>query len=107
MKADAGFSMRTVLAALLLIAASASWAQKADLVVVNKTERKVYLFHDGEIIGEYMAAFGSNPDGHKQQEGDGRTPEGRYVLDWKNANSRYYRSIHISYPNASDKGACS
>ncbi|MFW5936693.1 MAG: L,D-transpeptidase family protein, partial [Desulfosalsimonas sp.] len=48
-------------------------------------------------------ALGGNPRGHKQQEGDGRTPEGLYVLDYKNPNSEFYKSIHISYPNADDR----
>ena len=43
------------------------------------------------------------PKGHKQQEGDQRTPEGRYVLDYKNENSSFYRSMHVSYPNTLDK----
>jgi murein L,D-transpeptidase YafK len=47
--------------------------------------------------------FGSNPKGHKQQQGDERTPEGEYVLDYKNTNSSYYKSIHISYPNDQDR----
>ena len=93
----------TLLLTLALFASPDAWATKADLVVVNKTERKLYLFKDDEIIGEYMVAFGSNPEGHKIQEGDGRTPEGRYVLDWKNPNSAYYLSIHVSYPNRDDR----
>ena len=50
-------------------------------------------------------ALGANPVGHKQQQGDERTPEGRYVLDWRNPNSCCMRSLHISYPNAADKAA--
>ena len=47
--------------------------------------------------------FGANPKGHKLQQGDERTPEGQYLLDYKNANSLYYKSIHISYPNERDR----
>jgi len=48
-------------------------------------------------------SLGRNPRDHKVEEGDGRTPEGRYTLDWRNPNSRFYRAIHISYPNARDR----
>jgi murein L,D-transpeptidase YafK len=50
-------------------------------------------------------ALGASPVGHKRKEGDERTPEGRYVLDWRNPGSGYFRSIHISYPNAHDVAA--
>lgn len=74
-----------------------------DLVFVDKSERKMYLFDGQKQIREYDVAFGKNPIGHKQQEGDERTPEGQYVLDYKNENSSFYRSMHISYPNKLDK----
>jgi murein L,D-transpeptidase YafK len=48
-------------------------------------------------------ALGDNPVGHKMREGDERTPEGDYVLDWRNPNSQFYRSIHVSYPNERDR----
>ena len=47
--------------------------------------------------------LGGTPDGHKQREGDRRTPEGRYLLDFKKSDSAYYRAIHISYPDAQDR----
>ena len=47
-------------------------------------------------------AFGDNPVGHKQQEGDERTPEGKYILDYKKDDSSFYKAIHISYPNKDD-----
>jgi len=68
-----------------------------------KSERRLYLMHDDEIITVFPVTFGSNPKGHKQQEGDGRTPEGLYQLDWKHSDSGYHKSIHISYPNAADQ----
>ncbi|MFP3981421.1 MAG: murein L,D-transpeptidase family protein [Desulfobacterales bacterium] len=77
--------------------------QKAEIVVVVKSESKLLLRKDGKVIKEYRVALGGNPRGHKQQEGDGRTPEGLYVLDYKNPNSEFYKSIHISYPNADDR----
>lgn len=76
---------------------------KADLVLVKKSERKLVLFKDGEPFRRYDIALGDNPKGHKQFEGDEKTPEGSYILDWRNQNSKFYRSIHISYPNEQDQ----
>lgn len=71
-------------------------------VVVKKTEKKMYLYQSGKILKEYSVSFGANPEGHKQKEGDERTPEGNYILDYKNNDSSFYKSIHISYPNKYD-----
>jgi murein L,D-transpeptidase YafK len=75
---------------------------KADKVVVIKSKRVLMLMKDGEIFKAYKVALGRQPKGHKTRQGDRRTPEGRYVLDSRNPNSRYHLAIHISYPNASD-----
>lgn len=76
---------------------------EVKLVKVEKSVSKMYLM-DGEIIvKEYHVAFGGDPKGHKQQEGDERTPEGRYTLDYKKEDSSFYRSMHVSYPNTQDK----
>ena len=63
----------------------------------------MHVFAKDRKIASFRVGFGYHPVGHKQQEGDKRTPEGRYVLDYKNANSTFFTSIHISYPNAADK----
>jgi murein L,D-transpeptidase YafK len=75
----------------------------ADLVLVKKSERKLYLIKNNAPFKEYKVALGANPEGHKQQEGDERTPEGRYLLDYKKSDSAFYKAIHISYPNEQDK----
>jgi murein L,D-transpeptidase YafK len=95
--------LATILLLLLLLPNCAFGIENADLVLVDKSESKLYLLKNGKVIGEYRVAFGANPKGHKQKEGDERTPEGRYVLDYKNEDSAFYRSIHISYPNERDK----
>ena len=77
-------------------------SHKADLVVVNKCERVLLLLHRGNEIARFRVSLGGQPVGHKQQEGDRRTPEGRYLLDYKKSDSAYYKAIHISYPNAED-----
>ncbi|MCP4924183.1 MAG: L,D-transpeptidase family protein, partial [bacterium] len=56
-----------------------------------------------KILETYRVALGFDPKDHKQQEGDGRTPEGKYKISWKNAGSRFYKSLKISYPNAQDR----
>lgn len=61
------------------------------------------LLSGDSVLRSYRVALGPNPVGHKQQEGDGRTPEGRYRIDWRNPKSRYHLSLHISYPNESDQ----
>ncbi len=74
-----------------------------DKVFVDKSARQLQLISAGEVIKTYHIALGGNPVGHKQQQGDERTPSGTYTLDYKNEKSKFYRSIHISYPNAADK----
>jgi murein L,D-transpeptidase YafK len=74
-----------------------------DRVVVKKGERRLELHWGGEVYRSYKISLGDNPKGHKMMEGDERTPEGNYILDWRNPNSSYYKSIHISYPNALDR----
>ncbi|MCH4294043.1 L,D-transpeptidase family protein [Shewanella sp. 3B26] len=83
-------------------AAAIKPGQKVDLVVVNKSDAQMQVFYRGELIKSYRIAMGDNPKGHKLKEGDQRTPQGRYILDFKKADSAYYRSIHISYPNEED-----
>lgn len=77
--------------------------KKVDLVFVDKSDAKMQLMLKGEKVKEYSVAFGANPDGHKEQEGDERTPEGRYILDYKKADSSFHKAIHISYPSEGDK----
>jgi murein L,D-transpeptidase YafK len=71
---------------------------KADLVVVYKGERVLQLKRAGRVLKSFPIALGRDPLGRKLREGDGRTPEGVYTLDWRNPNSQFYRAIHISYP---------
>lgn len=75
----------------------------ADRVVVTKSERRLYLYKGEEVLRSYEIALGKNPVGHKLRRGDKRTPEGRYTLDRRNPQSRFYRSIHVSYPNQRDR----
>lgn len=74
-----------------------------DAVLVKKSERQLLLLSDGKPVKRYRISLGDNPVGHKLYEGDQRTPEGEYILDWRNADSRFYKSIHISYPSPRDR----
>ncbi|WP_323763823.1 L,D-transpeptidase family protein [Marinovum sp.] len=71
-------------------------------VVVDKSARKMYLLHHAEVLEKYDVGLGFAPAGHKGQEGDGRTPEGEYLIDRRNPNSSFYLSIGIDYPNEDD-----
>jgi murein L,D-transpeptidase YafK len=71
---------------------------KADLVVVYKAERILQLKRAGRVLKTFPIALGRDPKGPKLQEGDGRTPEGVYTLDWRKPDSQFYRALHISYP---------
>jgi murein L,D-transpeptidase YafK len=89
------------------IAASSSFGMEAglplaDSVVVRKGERRMYLMRNGAVLRSYKIALGLRPEGHKQYEGDYRTPEGKYRLTRRNPNSEYFLSIQISYPNEED-----
>lgn len=72
-------------------------------VLVKKAKRRLYLMNGEEVIRSYRISLGDNPEGHKLFEGDERTPEGDYTLDWRNPGSDFYKSIHISYPSAKDR----
>ncbi len=76
----------------------------ADFLLVDKSERTLWFYSQGEIVHRMTGLqFGDAPQGHKQFEGDERTPEGRYTIDYGNPQSRYFLSLRISYPNAADR----
>jgi murein L,D-transpeptidase YafK len=91
----------TVALAFFLVLGTAHSDQTADLVLVIKSESRLYLINDGTIFGSFHVAFGSNPKGHKQQQGDQRTPEGHYILDYKNMAKR----INTVFSQRSFKGS--
>jgi murein L,D-transpeptidase YafK len=76
---------------------------KADQVIVIKHEHTLTLLSHGRVLKTYKISLGGSPIGQKQQQGDHKTPEGRYILDRRNTRSRFYRSIHISYPSPEDR----
>ncbi len=77
---------------------------KADSILVDKSDRVLILYRDDQEITRYEnIRFGDQPIGHKQFEGDEKTPEGDYTIDGRNPGSSYHLSLRISYPNAQDK----
>lgn len=75
-----------------------------EKILVEKAERRLQLLDAaGTVLKSYTIALGRDPLGPKQREGDGRTPEGRYTIDWRNPQSAYHLSLHISYPDAADR----
>ena len=75
---------------------------RVTLVEVHKAERKMHLLHDDKLLKTYDIALGFSPEGPKQYEGDGKTPEGSYRISHRNPDSDYHLSLGISYPNEND-----
>jgi murein L,D-transpeptidase YafK len=98
-----------VLAALVALAV---WAHlprtplpagaRADLLVLEKGERRLSVYSQGALLRSYRVALGRNPVGPKRREGDRRTPEGRYLVDRHRPGSGYHRALHLSYPSSAD-----
>jgi tetratricopeptide (TPR) repeat protein len=74
-----------------------------DRLLIEKSTRRLMLISQGEVLKSYKIALGGNPIGPKERQGDNKTPEGTYVIDARNRDSRFHLSLHISYPNERDK----
>lgn len=75
---------------------------KSDRVIVEKSARRLTLFRGRTLLKSYRVALGRAPIGAKQQEGDQRTPEGLYRIDFHKSDSAFHRALHISYPEQRD-----
>jgi murein L,D-transpeptidase YafK len=76
---------------------------RADSILIVKSERRLYLMRNHFPLHSYPVWLGLNPVGPKRYQGDFRTPEGRYLIDFRNARSKYTKSLHVSYPSAEDR----
>jgi tetratricopeptide (TPR) repeat protein len=74
-----------------------------DRILIEKSARRLMLISQGEVLKSYKIALGGNPIGPKERQGDNKTPEGTYVIDGRNKDSRFHHSLHISYPNERDR----
>ena len=92
--------------ALVLTACSSKFKRyngpEVTRVIVYKGARKMHLMHNGKALRSYDIDLGFAPYQHKREEGDGRTPEGNYIIDRRNPNSSFHLSLGIDYPNARD-----
>jgi murein L,D-transpeptidase YafK len=95
--------MKVISALLLLMLMPCLVFAEVTLVKVKKSENRMFLMENDRVVKEYHVVFGANPKGHKLQEGDEKTPEGTYTLDYKKEDSSFHRAMHISYPNKQDK----
>ncbi|RDZ29657.1 hypothetical protein DX914_02085 [Lysobacter silvisoli] len=77
--------------------------QRADRIVVDKSERRMQLLREGRVLASYRIDLGDAPSGHKHRQGDERTPEGEYRISERNPNSLFHLSLRVSYPNAADR----
>lgn len=104
--------MRYIFLAPLLLFSMLIWtvpfgtaAQNApaiDKILIHKNARKMYLLSDGQIAKKYDISLGFEPRGAKEQQGDGKTPEGLYKISERNAKSRYHKSLRVNYPAQKD-----
>jgi murein L,D-transpeptidase YafK len=92
-------------AALLVLApatAPAAALEMADRIVVRKGERRLYLMNGERVLRSFRVSLGLTPTGHKQREGDFRTPEGDYHVVRRNPDSRFFLALQVSYPGPED-----
>jgi murein L,D-transpeptidase YafK len=76
--------------------------QRADAILIVKHERKLYLLRENLPLRSYRIALGLSPTGAKEREWDFRTPEGNYIIDFRQEHSHYFKALHISYPSPED-----
>ena len=111
------WAIRATVLALLVLAAYFAWhrfgprppappldplTEQIDRIEIDKSDRVLTVFRDGEATRSYDVALGFAPEGDKAQEGDGRTPEGTFRIDRRNPNSRFHLSLGIDYPQPDD-----
>lgn len=87
--------------------AASSRSLMADRILIEKGARRLFLLNRGQVIAEYPIKLGLSPKGHKQFEGDFRTPEGVYHLSRRNPRSEFFLSVEVSYPNEADRARAS
>jgi murein L,D-transpeptidase YafK len=106
-----GFAAWMACAGVCLALCALAWAlpsqqqtapQKADSILILKKDHVMELLAGGKVIRTYKVALGRGGLAPKEREGDGRTPEGHYIIDSRNAASHYHKALHVSYPNAED-----
>lgn len=81
----------------------ATAVDRIDRILIEKSARRLTASRGGETVLEFPIALGFAPAGDKFQEGDGKTPEGTFLIDRRNPNSAYHLSLGINYPQPEDR----
>lgn len=76
---------------------------KVDHVVLVKTKHELLLLSGDHVVKSYRVALGRGGLAPKRRQGDGRTPEGLYRIDYRNPASKFHLALHISYPQTADE----
>lgn len=76
---------------------------QVERIVIEKAARRMRVFQDGKLARDFRIALGADPNGDKQRQGDGRTPEGRFRINRKNAVSAFHLSLGLDYPQTDDR----
>jgi murein L,D-transpeptidase YafK len=98
-------SLRAICGAIcfgMLLLADQTPDPTVDGIFVNKSKRQLLLVREGKVIRQYKIGLGQSPVGHKQRQGDSKTPEGLYTISGRNPTSNYHLALQISYPNDAD-----
>jgi murein L,D-transpeptidase YafK len=99
----AGLSLAIAFLIIAWAGATETSTPQTDHILVEKSARTMTLMHGDKIFKTYKVALSREPIGAKEREGDHKVPEGEYLIDSKNAHSRFHLALHISYPNAADR----
>ncbi len=98
----------TAILALALLPLSAATrtlpqTQTVDHILIEKSAHTMKLMHNGEILKTYKVSLSRVPVGPKERAGDHKVPEGQYIVDSKNRQSKFHLALHVSYPNSADR----
>lgn len=74
-----------------------------DRIVIEKSARRMQLLQGGKVVRSHGVALGFSPDGDKDRQGDGRTPEGEFRIDRRNDGSAFHLSLGLDYPRPEDR----
>jgi len=67
-------------------------------IFVYKEKRRLYVMQSSVLVRDYPVGLGFCPRGDKEKEGDGRTPEGDFLICVKKPASRFIKSLGLNYP---------
>lgn len=97
------FFLLLIISSFLPLISQAESLPQIDKVLIIKSERALHLLNRDQPVKTFRISLGKQPVGHKTREGDMRTPEGLYWIDWRKTSEKYQLSMHISYPSPKDR----